>query len=50
MSADAFPDFATETGFKAPTNEFIDGVTYDGTQPNAYLQQFAIGLKGDEQL
>ncbi|HBT56850.1 MAG TPA: nitrate ABC transporter substrate-binding protein [Pseudomonas sp.] len=50
LSADAFPDFATETGFKAPTNEFIDGVTYDGTQPNAYLQQFAIGLKGDEQL
>ncbi|WP_341708306.1 CmpA/NrtA family ABC transporter substrate-binding protein [Halopseudomonas sp.] len=50
LAADAFPDFATETGFKAPTNEFIDGVTYDGTQPNAYLQQFAIGLKGDEQL
>ena len=50
LPADAFPNFATETGFKAPTSEFIDGVTYDGTQPNAYLQQFAIGLKGDEQL
>ena len=50
LPADAFPNFATETGFKAPTGEFIDGVTYDGTQPNAYLQQFAIGLKGDEQL
>ncbi|MEL0168247.1 MAG: CmpA/NrtA family ABC transporter substrate-binding protein [Pseudomonadaceae bacterium] len=49
LPAEAFPDFATETGFKPATSEFIDGVSYDGTQPNAYLQQFAIGLKGDEQ-
>ena len=50
LPAEAFPDFATETGFKPATSEFIDGVTYDGTQPNAYLQQFEIGLKGDTQL
>ena len=50
LPAEAFPDFATESGFKPATSEFIDGVTYDGTQPNAYLQQFEIGLKGDTQL
>jgi nitrate/nitrite transport system substrate-binding protein len=36
------------TGYREPTAEFIDGVEYDGTRPNAYLEQFAIGLKGDE--
>ncbi|MEO1819721.1 CmpA/NrtA family ABC transporter substrate-binding protein [Pseudomonas sp.] len=50
LPAEAFPDFASETGFKPETSEFIDGVTYDGSQPNAYLQQFEIGLKGDTQL
>ena len=50
LPAEAFPNFATETGFKPATSEFIDGVTYDGSQPNAYLQQFEIGLKGDTQL
>ena len=32
-------------GFRAPTAEFIDGMSYDGKQPNAYLAGFAIGLK-----
>ncbi|UJJ32594.1 ABC transporter substrate-binding protein [Halopseudomonas maritima] len=50
LPAEAFPDFASETGFKPVTSEFIDGVSYDGSQPNAYLQQFEIGLKGDTQL
>ena len=50
LPAEAFPDFASETGFKPATSEFIDGVTYDGSHPNAYLQQFEIGLKGDTQL
>ncbi|APZ42882.1 CmpA/NrtA family ABC transporter substrate-binding protein [Acidihalobacter ferrooxydans] len=43
-----FPDFATETGFKPATDDFIDGVTYDGRKPNEYLTQFDIGLKGKE--
>jgi nitrate/nitrite transport system substrate-binding protein len=47
LPASAFPDFATETGFKAPQTEFIDNITFDGTKPNAYLDQFPIGLKGD---
>lgn len=50
VKAADFPDFATETGFKAPTNEFIDGVTYDGTKPNDYLKSFKIGLKGDDKI
>ena len=29
---------------------FIDGLIYDGRHPNAYLQQFAIGLKGVERV
>lgn len=44
-----FPDFAIESGFRAPTAEFIDGIEYDGRQPNAYLEKFTIGLKGDRQ-
>jgi nitrate/nitrite transport system substrate-binding protein len=42
-----FPDFAKETGYKPPQTEFIDGITYDGRQPNAYLEKFKIGLKGN---
>jgi nitrate/nitrite transport system substrate-binding protein len=41
-AASEFPA-AAETGYRAPTAEFIDGVTYDGTQPNAYLASFKIG-------
>ena len=40
---------ATEEGFRAPTNEFIDGLTYDGRKPNAYIDSFSIGLKDDAQ-
>jgi ABC-type nitrate/sulfonate/bicarbonate transport systems, periplasmic components len=45
-----FPDFATESGYKPPTSDFIDGLVYDGTKPNAYIEQFTIGLKGDDKL
>jgi nitrate/nitrite transport system substrate-binding protein len=50
MKAEEFPDFAKESGFRAPQSEFIDGVTYDGRTPNAYLKQFKIGLKDKEQI
>jgi nitrate/nitrite transport system substrate-binding protein len=50
MKASDFPDFAKETGFKPATKEFIDGITYDGTKPNAYLEQFKIGLKGADKI
>lgn len=48
MSASDFPDFASETGFRAPTRETIDQIEFDGRKPNAYLKQFPIGLKADE--
>ncbi len=35
----------TTDGFKGIQSGFIDGITYDGKQPNAYLAKFAIGLK-----
>ncbi|MGV8854307.1 MAG: CmpA/NrtA family ABC transporter substrate-binding protein [Devosia sp.] len=35
-------------GFKAPTAEFIDGITYDGHTPNAYIDSMPIGLKTGE--
>ncbi|TBR41781.1 nitrate ABC transporter substrate-binding protein [Marinomonas agarivorans] len=48
ISADQFPDFANESGFKPATNDFLDQVTYDGRYPNQYLNSFAIGLKNKE--
>jgi len=42
IPADSIPD---SDGFKGEQTGFIDGVTYDGKSPNAYLAKFAIGLK-----
>ncbi len=50
MQPEDFPDFDAETGFRPPQTEFIDGITFDGSKPNAYLEQFPIGLKGDDTL
>lgn len=44
-------DFPWESdGFKAPTPEtdIIDGIPYDGSAPNAYLESLPIGLKGQQ--
>ncbi|MCC7043021.1 MAG: ABC transporter substrate-binding protein [Acidobacteria bacterium] len=35
-------------GYRPPASDFIDGIEYDGRQPNAYLAKFAIGLKDTE--
>jgi nitrate/nitrite transport system substrate-binding protein len=35
-------------GYRTPQSEFIDGHTFDGRKPNAYLEQFPIGLKGKQ--
>lgn len=32
-------------GYREPTAEFIDGLTYDGHTPNAYIDSLTIGLK-----
>ncbi|MEL1249381.1 CmpA/NrtA family ABC transporter substrate-binding protein [Aurantiacibacter gilvus] len=38
-------DLPETDGFRDPQNGFIDGVTYNGRQPNSYLASFDIGLK-----
>ena len=48
MKASDFPDFGKESGYRKPQTGFIDGITYDGKKPNAYLQQFKIGLKDND--
>jgi ABC-type nitrate/sulfonate/bicarbonate transport systems, periplasmic components len=40
----------TSDGYREPTNEFIDGIVYDGRKPNAYLESLAIGLKGNQKV
>ena len=40
----------TSTGSLSSGSAVIDGITYDGRQPNDYLKQFKIGLKNDETL
>ena len=51
MAASDFPDFAAEDGFRSPQHTiFIDGIQFDARQPNAYLEQFSLGLKGDDKL
>ncbi len=47
MSAADFPEFASEDGFRPEQTEFIDSVSFDGRKPNAYLEKFEIGLKGE---
>jgi nitrate/nitrite transport system substrate-binding protein len=37
-------------GFKPPTRDFIDGMAYDGHKPNAYIDGFAIGLRGQQKI
>ena len=43
---DEFP--AGADGYRAPTSDFIDGVTYDGRKPHAYIDSLKIGLKGKQ--
>jgi nitrate/nitrite transport system substrate-binding protein len=51
MSPEDFPDFEGEDGFRSPQHTtFIDGVVFDPLEPNAYLEQFAIGLQGDDKV
>jgi nitrate/nitrite transport system substrate-binding protein len=37
-------------GYKAPTpaGDIIDGIGFDGSAPNAYLESLPIGLKGEQ--
>lgn len=37
-------------GYKPATADFIDGVSYDGRTPNAYIDSLPIGLKGGQKV
>ena len=45
-------DFAAEneTGFKAASADYIDGIVFNSIKPNDYLTKFAIGLKGKQKV
>jgi nitrate/nitrite transport system substrate-binding protein len=38
-------ELPTTDGFKAPTTDFIDGLSYDGKDPIGYINSFKIGNK-----
>ena len=38
-------DVPETNGFRAPEDDFIDGIVFDGTKPNEYLESLDIGLK-----
>ena len=50
VKAKDFPEFTSESGFRSPQKHFIDNIVYDGSQPNAYLEKFSIGLKAKDKL
>jgi nitrate/nitrite transport system substrate-binding protein len=37
-------------GYRAPMKDLIDGTEFDGRKPNAYIDKFAIGLKGAQRV
>jgi nitrate/nitrite transport system substrate-binding protein len=40
----------TSDGYKPATAAFIDGITYDGHKPNAYIDSLPLGLKDKQQV
>jgi nitrate/nitrite transport system substrate-binding protein len=47
IPADSVPE---TDGFKGDQTGFIDGLTYNGKAPNAYLASFPIGLKAGQKV
>ncbi len=44
-------DFPTATdGYRAPWKSKLDGIEFDGKQPNAYVEKFEVGLKGSQKI
>ncbi|SFL96889.1 CmpA/NrtA family ABC transporter substrate-binding protein [Marinobacter zhejiangensis] len=48
MSAEDFPELGAENFERPQQGELIDGVAFTPREPNAYIDSFAIGLKGQE--
>ncbi|MEP7350691.1 MAG: CmpA/NrtA family ABC transporter substrate-binding protein [Sphingorhabdus sp.] len=45
--AAAFPE---TDGYRSDQGKFIDGITYNGKTPNAYLASLPVGLKGEQKV
>ncbi len=44
-------DFPMDSdGYRAPWKAKLDGIEFDGKQPNAYVEKFDIGLKGAQKI
>ncbi len=41
-------DVPETDGFRGPQDDFIDGIVFDGSKPNEYLESLPIGLKTGE--
>ncbi|MEO1293258.1 MAG: nitrate ABC transporter substrate-binding protein, partial [Pseudomonadota bacterium] len=48
ISRDEFP--WESDGYRRQSETFFDGTTFDASQPNAYIDSFAIGLKGAQRI
>jgi nitrate/nitrite transport system substrate-binding protein len=40
----------TSDGYRAPWKAKLDGIEFDGKQPNAYIEKFSVGLKGTQKV
>ena len=45
-----FSDVYATDGFRGVQDDFMDGIPYDGSKPNEYIDSMKIGLKGDKTL
>ncbi|MBF6057107.1 CmpA/NrtA family ABC transporter substrate-binding protein [Thiomicrorhabdus heinhorstiae] len=43
-----FAEVYETDGFRGEQDDFMDGIPYDGSKPNAYIESMKIGLKGNE--
>lgn len=50
LPAEAFPDLSADNFERPHQGRLIDGIPFTPRQPNAYIDRFTIGLKGDEKL
>ena len=50
FKATDFPGVSESDGFRGIQNDFMDGIPYDGSKPNAYIDSLTIGLKGSKKL
>ena len=50
FKASEFAEVSKSDGFRGVQDDFMDGIPYDGSKPNAYIDSMVIGIKGDKKL